>query len=268
MHENLRTTVNFKPEYNEIKSNAYKSTQWQTLGGGFRYNTFFMLYGNFRGIINSFGNFVPSHCDLFIQNYNGDVTIGLSKNQSPKLELVYHPLIDNYAHRLTVYVKPLLANEFILDKELKVEPTNPNHFTALSPEKREEINDFNGIPKNSIINLNIEFEGLSDTNIQNSKGSHAIFNQNNLRNSAFINSNNFIREGDQLLEVSYSSYTNPDIRDLFNPNSFVNGYIEGLVDKINNNILLIPLWYISSYVNDEGILFDFGCNPKIINVTY
>ncbi|MHA7058245.1 hypothetical protein ACWGOQ_0013565 [Aquimarina sp. M1] len=290
MHENLRTTfslnefLNRKKDTEEtiiekcskelspeecLKKIVYSNSNWQTLGGGYRYNTFFTLYGNIRGYFKKNENdeltFFPENCDLFIQNYNGDVTLGLAG--PPTIQLVYHALIDDFVYNLNINLKPLYSNEFLLNQELFISPRGDNYFLRLSDKNQEKLKKIEGISDGSLINLNITFDDLRQVQVQNGGISRQIFDKDNLEESAFIDGHRYIRDGDQLLLKKYNTPINWDLSRI-NKSSFQPQYYQDIMEDFNFDDKNLPLFWTFSHLDKEGTFLDLGCHPGTIRVTF
>lgn len=76
-HERLRFNINLK-EKNEDNNNITTNTSYDPIYSDVKYNTHFGVFGNFTGEKNNEGFRVDS-INFLIQNYTGNVTIGLKK---------------------------------------------------------------------------------------------------------------------------------------------------------------------------------------------
>ncbi|TCI94921.1 hypothetical protein [Tenacibaculum sp. M341] len=207
MHENLQTTISLNPNQNKSKKGKpEQNNQWQTLGGGVRYGTFFLIYGNFRDNRRGKkeGIFVPTHCDLYIQNYHGDVTIGFDKSKEITFELMYHPLMKEFVYTMSINLKALCGETFVLDKEIIMKTKTIEDFNVKVNDvnlksKESLVDSLQGIQNNTCIVLDIKFDDLKGVKIQYEDGSSSsVFDDGNA-NSPFIDGHRFYREGSNLL---------------------------------------------------------------------
>ena len=76
-HERLRFNINLK-EKNEDNNNLITNTSYDPIYSDIKYNTHFSVFANFTGKKNNDGFRVDS-INFLIQNYTGDITIGLKK---------------------------------------------------------------------------------------------------------------------------------------------------------------------------------------------
>jgi hypothetical protein len=87
MHENLKYTINLDKnikKYSETSmpdpiEDKYRLADWQAIYSGFDYNTHYLIYAKFIGQKNKqSGEFEVEKTQLYIQNYDGPVTIGFN----------------------------------------------------------------------------------------------------------------------------------------------------------------------------------------------
>jgi hypothetical protein len=87
MHENLKYTINLDKnikKYSETSmpdpiEDKYRLADWQAIYSGFDYNTHYLIYAKFIGQKNKqSGEFEVEKTQLYIQNYDGPVSIGFN----------------------------------------------------------------------------------------------------------------------------------------------------------------------------------------------
>ncbi|MEM6721289.1 MAG: hypothetical protein AAF611_18320 [Bacteroidota bacterium] len=235
MHENLKTTVSLRKE-----DNLYgESNNWQLLVPDLGFNTFYCIYGRFRG--NTVNNkFYPEECDLHLQNYNGIISIGLSKISN--IDLVYDELLKEPVYLLKIYVKALHANEQIIQHRLRM-----SSFFNISEHQEYHSNGYSQIEKNGVnlnyyLRIDIIFEEMPEE----------LFNINDLSNSKIIDDSIYKRDGDQILRPSYELYE---------------GLQEGekIFTKLPKNKGDEGHSSLRAYILD-GTIYDDRCNPKYVKL--
>jgi hypothetical protein len=231
MHENLKTTVSLRKEDNlrEVNDN------WQILIPDYYCNTFYVLYGRFRGEMNG-TNFIPKFCDLYIQNYQGIITIGLVSLGD--IDIAFDESINAPVYILKIHAKALHANEKLLNQPLKLieSPSLKDHNNYWQKEEFKNLVN-NAIDCNFRMRVEIIFDSLDKE----------YFNKKDLSNSRLIDAREFKRDGDQLTNIGINIYNTE------------NGKFE-IPDHLEGN-------HISeSNMIKKGILVDKRCNPKYVKL--
>ncbi|MCL6265082.1 hypothetical protein [Flagellimonas myxillae] len=198
MHQNLRTsfTLNDQTLMNlskEERNKDGKLQKMQMLIPAQNYNTFFCLYAKFNGEITGGGDdvkFYPESCDLFLQNYYGDVTLGLVKlNQ--EVDIIYDAFIDQPIYLLKVHVRALHACvEFNQPQPIKVRK-QPSILNYKDYADNTDWSSLMGgwINPNYLLRVLVYYDNLP-TNIFDPKDS--------TNNNIFIDSYKYERDGDEL----------------------------------------------------------------------
>lgn len=233
MHENLKTTVSLRPEDNKknIKDN------WQILIPDYYSNTFYVLYGRFRGQLDR-SKFKPESCDLYIQNYQGIVTIGLVPTKEIEVDIAYDESINAPVYVLKVHLKALHANEELPNVSLKIlkEPSIAGH------DYYHQNQTFQSLVTDTIdCNFRMRVEIIYDPIEEK------YFNKTKLEESRLIDAREFKRDGDQLTNIGLNVY-NPTKKKFQRPK-----HLEGHHIHEKNMI-------------KSGVLVDKRCNPKYVKL--
>jgi len=172
MHQHLKSSYSLGLRQTE------KDQAWQTLVANKAYGTFFTINGRF-----SFeeGTYKPNKCELFLQNYQGNVTIGIVSIKE-EIQIYRDTLLDNHTLVLVVKLKALHSN---------------NKLTkAVFIENNSFVNEFS---KNVNLKVELIFDEIDS------------FSSENPNDNIFIDEARFLREGDDLVKPTYQRY-NFDIK--------------------------------------------------------
>jgi len=208
MHQNLRTSFVLNEEKVSDSKNLSKQ-QWeensekeqeaylqemQTLIPATQYGTFFCIYAKFTGSFVDQG-FQPKTCDLFLQNYDGDVTVGLVSMDSD-IDIIFDPLIGSPVYLFKIHVKALHANT----KLEKPQEIKFRDSVSLKNYSGFEDNSWNIDAENNAINPKF----LARILLYYDKLGTDIFNpKEDVNESIFIDSHKYQRDGDELFLKNY-----------------------------------------------------------------
>lgn len=228
MHENLKTTISLRRE-----NNLYEvDDRWQLIVPDYHFGTFFTLYGKFRGKCEG-NKFYIEECDLYLQNYQGIITIGLVSIED--VDIAVDDILNEPVYIIKVHARALHANEKLERVPLKIKqfPIIQRHNQYV--EKYQKMVQ-NYIDCNYRIRFEIEYDELSKT----------YFNREVLSNSRIIDDSKYKRDGDQLFGKNYTLY-DTKLGEFVTLGSHDN---EGCV--IKNSIIKVQ----------EGVICSEKCNPK------
>jgi len=161
MHENLDTTYSLD-----------LNNQWQTLVADYEYGTFYTIHCKFDFKKDTKS---PEKCSLYIQNFEGNVTLGLV-SINPTIEIVDDPLKGKPSYVMFIHLKALHVNNSLNNQNISIGEVPKNH-----PEMK-------GFHKDYSLKVELIFDKVDG------------FNENDLSKSKFIDSTRFIRDGDGLIK--------------------------------------------------------------------
>lgn len=206
MHENLKSTYSLSQQSNS------KNEGWQTLVANSNYGTFYTIHGKFKFEENTN---TPISCDLYLQNYQGNVTIGIVSVHE-NIFLVEDSLHDTPTFVLVVHLRALYANNYESNQPIKIDNsklTKP-HF--------KDINEFG---TNHALKVEVIFDDVEN------------FTKENHEQSPFIDQSIGIREGDDIVIPDYSTRVHYNFEEHYlNYFSLELGLIESDI-KIEENVI-------------------------------
>ena len=269
MHENLKSSFSIRAQHNQYKSDFLDDNQWQVLSSGSRFGSFFVLYGKIRGVQKSHpDSFMPQECDLYLQTFEGAMTIGLAHNpnEALSLEFGYHPLIRDFAYVLRVKLEPLSTN-IHCEKMPVVLQTKNQTFTALQNHKQQRANMFsNGLIPDSTLIVDMTFTDLNGLSITRGVSNQTVIPSN--AKSPLVNTDAYVREGSQILKPEYISETHPDPMVHYNTGDFTQAYLNTLQGQFRNkSIIISPMWTEEIEVSD-GVIHGLGCHPNNVRIIF
>ncbi|MBC3758818.1 hypothetical protein H7U19_10415 [Hyunsoonleella sp. SJ7] len=175
MHEQLRTSFKL------VKENP----EWQCITSDFAYGTFYSIYAKFEFEENSF---TPKKCEIRLQNFQGNITIGLVSIQDT-IEIIYDKIVKQYVCYLKIKLRPLLANSYISQSITLENKTDFWYDTTQTP-----INQLNS--------KNLLFVDIEYADIHENDDLTSIESTNEL---TFIDNVRYIRDGEQIFRKKYES---------------------------------------------------------------
>ncbi len=193
MHQNLRTTFYLKNQVIGKRADTNETFEeglrrMQMLIPSMNYGTFFCISADISGeTVN--GKFVPDSCNLFLQNYQGDVTIGLVGVEE-EIDIAFDEVLGQPVYLLKVHLKALHAKtSFNRPQSLKIKE-KPTFDFYQNKEDWDHLETKNGtIDSDILLRVLLIYDDLDSD----------IFNPNGNVNSArFIDSNKYERDGDEL----------------------------------------------------------------------
>lgn len=272
MHEILKSTLSVHPEHNVFTETSDSNDQWQQIASGFRFGSFFVIYGKFRGNFTN-DRFMPTECDLYIQTFEGDITIGMAAiSKTPiEMEFAYHPLIRDYVYVMRLELEALNSNNFIKQNPINVVNLTRAYPSLVNTRSTHAQSFSDGLPKMGNILVDMTFSDLSGITINNRNGSKALFLDNDA-NSPLINGDKFTREGSQLFSRKYTMQPSND--NLLNSFDFINlDFNTEAVAEIQNKLqrfsLFAPAWTSPIYIDPaDGVVYGLGCHPHIVRIVF
>lgn len=272
MHENLKSTLSVQPEHNIFTETPDGNDQWQKIASGSRFGSFFVIYGKFRGTFTN-DRFMPKECDLYLQTFEGDITIGmtlLSKNPI-EMEFAYHPLIRDFVYVMKLQIEALNSNNFVKKNPIEIINLSRTYPTLVNSKSSQAQSFSQGLPKMGNILVDMTFSDLSGIEITNRNGSRSLFLDND-PNSPLINGDKYVREGSQLYAKSFSIHPNNNA--LVDGFDFVNldfntDAVDAMQNKLRRFAVFAPVWTSPIFIDpDDGIVYGLGCHPHIVRVLF
>lgn len=198
MHQNLRTSfVLNNRSLNESKKEGFAYLQeMQTLIPVKQYGTFFCIYAKFTGELKD-GKLYPKTCDLFLQNYDGDVTVGLVSVDN-EIDTIFDEFIAQPVYLLKIHVRALHAKAKF-DKPQKIALKRPGSLKNYVHFKKKNENwgidvHAEGIDPKFLINVLIYFDELPQETFDPKR---------DVNENLFIDSHRYKRDGDELLKKKF-----------------------------------------------------------------
>ncbi|SEC93556.1 hypothetical protein SAMN04489761_4015 [Tenacibaculum sp. MAR_2009_124] len=191
MHQNLSSTYWLNQPYSPDSDKS-----WQTLAASQAYGTFFTISGKFRFKENTK---IPEYCELYLQNYQGNVTIGIHSIKK-EIEVVKDPLFNRPAYVLVVYLKALHTK--IKEQQSVI--------------IKSDITDMNEFKKD--FNLKIEFvykeakDFVTPSKNHISDGNRII---TGFERFTFIDEHRVVREGDDFVIPEYNERIDINIQEFY-----------------------------------------------------
>jgi len=237
MHQNLRSTLILSDEsiedYQTIENFEERQQKKQMLIPAMQYGTFFTIYAKFLGHIKD-KKFLPTHCDVFLQNYQGLVTVGLTKIQKT-IDIVFDPEVNAPVYLLKINLKGLHAKpNFNQPQEIEIS-SNPllSNYTETSDADWDSLKKGNNeIDSKYLLRVLVTYDNLDSD----------VFDEKNpVNDSKLIDSFAYERDGDDLLVKEFSVY--------------------------NGNGKMEPMAHLrGSYkiFKDEGKIVTYACRPSYV----
>lgn len=161
MHQNLKTTYSLN-----------LNNEWQTLVADYEYGTFYTIHCKFE--FNK-GTKSPKTCELYLQNFEGNVTLGLESINS-NIEIIDDPLMGKPSYVMFIHVKALYSNNTLSKKPISI-----NNVPSKYPEMKEFHKDY-------ALKVELIFDKVNG------------FNENDMNNAKFIDGARFIRDGEGFIK--------------------------------------------------------------------
>tara|TARA_R110002050_G_scaffold300018_1_gene467348 strand:- start:25277 stop:25936 length:660 start_codon:yes stop_codon:yes gene_type:complete len=177
MHETLRTSFKLQK----------KDAEWQSITSDYAYGTFFNLYAKFEFKEDSFN---PISCSIKIQNFQGNVTIGLSEIDE-NIKIYYDKSLQEYVFLIRIHLKALTA---------KTELTSNISFDGSTNHYHTD----NMVTQTQFTNKNLLFVELIYDKLYTDEQLEDV---NKLK---YIDGLRHLRDGDQLLVKELSIYGNKE----------------------------------------------------------
>lgn len=266
MHENLSSTVCVRANHNAFTGEKDGNNHWQCIASGERFNSFFVLYAKFRGEIKE-GLFQPQECDFYLQTFEGNLTIGLTRlsKQPIDLTLAYHILLEDFVYILPIELEVLNDNIFI--KECPLQIKADSSYECLSDDAKARVNILkNGIPEGGKLVVDMTFSDMSTIEIVNRNGKKRAFNDT-YADSPIINGDKYIREGSQLFERNYQIHNPPEYSSILD-NPDLNPDCEEKISKNIEGSMHIEWTSPINYNSDQGLVYGLGCHPYICKIVF
>jgi len=215
MHQNLRTTFLLTEQLLGVESKQKDHDSYlremQLLIPKQQYNTFFVIYGKFTGSIDDDGLFEPKTCDLFLQNYSGQVTLGLVKIEED-IDVIFDDVLNEPVYLLKIHLKALHAQtQFDQPQVINIKNApSLNNYTGNEAGTSDWTTALSGqkLDPKYLMRVLVYYDDLDTDH----------FNPNiDVNEVKFINSSKFKREGDQLLIKKYKLYDGNNHGKIFEP---------------------------------------------------